>query len=212
MSKRVRKRRLKRNDGVKAHYNISDDVLYRNYNYNRHEGAWVRKEVIPEVPRKAFYRTLVSLSYYPREAKREGYTRICQYYVSVVSDFKDKYSVMQLEDIEKHLSLIMSMSSRRSDIRWKGSVYDVSEPYRDMTLASEDNVRIDWDELEGKKLNYIYRSAIFFRRETSTEYGEARVKDTEKMLNESGNLDTYLDNESGRIKPYHGPITRTVEL
>lgn len=150
--------------------------------------------------KKEYYRTLVSLSYYPREHKStRSYTRICQYYVFVISDEKDRYSVRELEKVEDHLSMLMSIGAKRSDRRWRESVYEIPESPPRFQLASEDNVRIDRDEIKGYMRNRIYRSAIFFKPDGPVEYGEANISRIEKRLNDTGDLKSAMDRDTGKV-------------
>lgn len=151
------------------------------------------------VTAKKYYRTLVSLSYYPRESKSgKTYRRVCQYYVFVISDERNRYSVRDLEKVENHLSLLMSIGAKRSDRRWRDSVYEVPETTPISQLASEDNVPIDSDERGRYKLNHVYRSAIFFK-DVPVEYGEADISRIERRLNASGDLKTVMDYDTGKI-------------
>lgn len=151
------------------------------------------------VTAKKYYRTLVSLSYYPRESKSgKTYRRVCQYYVFVISDEKDRYSVRDLEKVENHLSLLMSIGAKRSDIRWKNSVYEVPESSPISQLGNESNVPIDSDEKGRYKLNRVYRSAIFFK-DVPVEYGDADISRIERRLNDSGDLKTAMDYDSGKV-------------
>jgi hypothetical protein len=189
--------RLIRRDGVSQRYPIKNKNISRYTPVGR--GLFAKKVKIGY--KKPYYRTLVSQSYYARSTSAKTYTgRICQYYVFVISDEKGRYSLSQMEKIENHLSLVMSMSAGRSNIRWKNSVYDVPEGSKISSLGEENNVPIDHDEIHGYKINHVYRTAIFFKHGGPVEYGEENIKMTERRLNDNGDLDTQLENETGRLR------------
>lgn len=194
--------RLIRKDGVAQRYPVKKKNISRYTPLGR--GLFARKVRKREMGKPRYYRTLVSLSYYAREPKREYVGRICQYYVFAISDEKDRYSLSQMEKIENHLSLIMSKSAGRSDIRWKNSVYDVPEGSKMSRLGEENNVPIDWDEAQGYRINQIYRTAIFFKHGGPIEYGESNIKMTEQRLNSISDpemrLRTRLNNETGKLE------------
>ncbi len=156
-------------------------------------------------PRPKFYRTMVSLTYYPRFSTRDSYhtgDKICQYYVVVISKSKGRWTIRQLEEIEDNLSLIMSKGGYRSDKRWKASTYELPSGNDISSVGYEDNVEIDWDETKGLMLDKVYRHAIFYRKNNITEYGERDIRSLELRLNGLNDypLRTRLNREKGIIE------------